>query len=273
MRDRLVPWFMPSCMVLKARLRDGRRCTAADLSAAALVEGGWFTPARLHAIGLRPDPICRLCGRKVGTLWHRMGACESTAVPRAAVGGCPSWLIKKGIASLWDPLFSRGVPALPKIPPPPPEVSRWGLSGRPDTPLATGDVYTDGALSGRWRRIMRAGWGVVALASDSDRAEWALYGTMSEVNPSIIRAELRAVLEALRIAMPPLRLHVDNAEVVQGWNGTKEWCTDPSRDGADLWRAIWHLREEIGEGVQVLKVKAHTEEEEVAAGRISDRNR
>ncbi len=199
----MIPWFLPASMVLKKRLADPRRCTAADLSAAALVEGGWFTPSRLHSLGLRPHAACRLCNAAAGTTWHRTGACSHTADTRSADGGCPPWLLRKGARSLWDPLFSRGVPALPKVPPPP-EAAHWGLSGRPSEAVtATGDVYTDGALAGRWRRIMRAGWGLVALADGSDVALWALYGTMADLQPSIIRAELRAVLEALRIALPP----------------------------------------------------------------------
>ncbi len=204
-RDRMVPWLMPSSLVLKKRLADPRKCSAADLSAAALIEGGWFTPSRLHALGLRADATCRLCGAAAGTTWHRTGACACTGDTRSSAGGgCPPWLLRKGVVSIWDPLFSRGVPALPKIPPPPPEVSQWGLGGRPvEAAVATGDVYTDGALSGRWRRIMRAGWGLVALADTGSPALWALYGTMSDIQPSIIRAALRAVLEALRIALPP----------------------------------------------------------------------
>ncbi len=274
-RGRMVPWFLPSTMVLRRRLADPRRCTAADLSAAALIEGGWFTPARLHALGLRPDAACRLCGAAAGTTWHRTGACSRTEDTRVAPsGGCPPWLLKKGLISVWDPLFSRGVPALPKIPSPPREAVRWGPGGRPsEAAAAMGDVFTDGAVSGRWRRIMRAGWGLVALADGEDKALWAQYGAMADLQPSVVRAELRAVLEALRIAVPPLRIHVDNAEVVQGWGSTREWCTDPGRDGADIWAEIWRRKEDIGEGVQLVKVKAHTDVEAISDGTITARER
>ncbi len=273
-RDRVVPWFAPSAMVLKARLSHRRECTAADRSAAALVEGGWFPPARLHALGLRAHSTCRRCGKAAGTLWHRMGTCGATESTRCSAGGCPPWLLRKGSISLWDPLFTRGVPALPKIPAPPPDITRWGLGGRPsDGALAKGDVYSDGAVSGRWRRIMRAGWGLVALAEDADAPVWATYGTLADVNPSVIRSELRAVLEALRIAMPPRRLHVDNAEVVYGWRAGRAWCVDPARDGADLWVGIWNLLEDIGGGVDFVKVKAHTDEAAVEEGIITSRDR
>ncbi len=274
LNGRLIPWLTPACMVLKRRLNDARRCTAADRSVAALVEGGWFTPVRLHAMGLRLHATCRACMRAAGTLWHRLGGCEVTAEPRQADGGCPRWLWKKGSVSVWDPLFSRGVPALPKIPPPPQEVTRWAYRARlGEATAATGDVYSDGALSGRLRRAMRAGWGLVCLEPGADKVNWACYGTMDDINPSIIRAELRAVLEALRVAVPPLRIHIDNAEVVRGWRNGEAWCVDPVRDGADIWRLIWFQLKEIGEGVTFLKVKAHTEGSAVEMGLITHRDR
>ncbi len=101
----------------------------------------------------------------------------------------------------------------------------------------------------------------------------ASYGSISDINPSVVRAELKAVLEALRIAVPPLRLHIDNGEVVQGWINGKTWCVDPSRDGAELWASIWRILDDIGDGVEFVKVKAHTDEDDVERGIISTRDR
>ncbi len=230
--------------------------------------------ARLAAHSMRANAICRACGAAIGTLWHRMGECPATQEEREGRSGCPRWLLRKGKLAIWDPLFSRGVPALPKVPAPPPEREQWGPGGRPgDGALATGDVYTDGALSGRWRRIMRGGWGIVALHSDRDEAIWALHGTCHELQPSVVRSELRAVLEALRLAAPPLRLHIDNKEVVDGFTNGRSWCTEPGRDGADLWRQIWDKWDDIGIGIENLKVKAHTDEYAVDEGLISARDR
>ncbi len=86
---------------------------------------------------------------------------------------------------------------------------------------------------------MRGGWGIVALHPDRDEAVCSLHGTCPELQPSVVRSELRAVLEALRLAAPPLRLHIDNKEVVDGFTNGRAWCTEPGRDGADLWRQIW----------------------------------
>ncbi len=117
-QGKTIPWLLPATMLLRRRLRDVGKRTSADASVAALVEGGWWTAARLAAAGLRDSPVCAACGKAIGTVWHRLGECEATKEEREGKGGCPEWLLKKGRASVWDPLFARGVPALPKVPPP-----------------------------------------------------------------------------------------------------------------------------------------------------------
>ncbi len=272
---RVIPWLLPARLLLRRRLRDGSRCTTADSSVAALVEGGWWTAARLAASGLRDSPLCTACGKEIGTVWHRLGGCEVARVEREGKGGCPAWLLKKGKASVWDPLFARGVPALPKVPPPPPgRVVRELVGGsRGDEEVATGDVYTDGAVRGRWRRIMRAGWGVVVLKEGEQRVSWRMHGVCPDVYPSVFRAELTAVLNVLRIAMPPLVIHVDNAEVVRGFRLGREWCLAPDRDGGELWKEVWERMGEVEGVVEVVKVKAHTAVEDVSDGVITERDR
>ncbi len=142
-----------------------------------------------------------------------------------------------------------------------------------DEEVATGDVYTDGALRGRWRRIMRAGWGVVVLVQGEMKVAWKMHGTCPDIYPSVLRAELTAVLNVLRVAMPPLRIYVDNAEVVKGFQQGEQWCVAPERDGGDLWREVWVRMGELEGEVEVVKVKAHTEEEEVGEGVITERDR
>ncbi len=64
---KLIPWLLPASMTLRGRLRDRTRRTAADGSAAAMVEGGWWTAARLAAAGLRTSAACAACGKAAGT--------------------------------------------------------------------------------------------------------------------------------------------------------------------------------------------------------------
>ncbi len=81
---------------------------------------------------------------------------------------------------------------------------------------------------------MRGGWGLAVLRPEADEVLWAMRGTCSDLSPTVVRAELKAVLEALRVALPPICLHVDNLEVVAGFERGECWCTSPTRDGADL---------------------------------------
>ncbi len=274
--DRAIPWLLPAQMVLKRRLRDHRLCTAADRSTAALLEGGWWTPSRLAAAGLREEPGCAACAMAPGTLFHRLGECSSSRQEREGARGCPPWLLRKARAQLWDPLFARGVPALPRVPPSPPDQVQYVYTDPGQTRQAltvSGDVYTDGALSGRWRQIARGGWGVAVLRPDRDEVEWAMHGTCAEDYPSVVRAELQAVLQALRLALPPLCLHIDNAEVVEGLQRGREWCTAPNRDGAEVWQRIWFYLDELGGGVTHRKVKAHTAVEDIELGVVTKRDR
>ena len=74
----------------------------------------------------------------------------------------------------------------------------------------------------------------------------------------------------LRYALPPLSLGTDNAEVVRGWECGPLYCSNPAKEGADLWRMVWEKVGDVGkEGLTVYKVKAHLGEEAVEQGRIS----
>ncbi len=84
---------------------------------------------------------------------------------------------------------------------------------------------------------------------------------------------MMAVLNVLRIALPPVTIHVDNAEVVRGFGEGPEWSTAAGRDGGDLWREVWRRMDDIGGGVEIKKVKAHTSEEDIDGGVISARDR
>ena len=88
---------------------------------------------------------------------------------------------------------------------------------------------------------------------------WTKRGTLGGLNVSSFRAELQALYEVLKIAVPPVRIHTDNQDVVDGVSRGRKWCTRASTVGADLWRCIFDKLEELrDEGeVVVVKVKAH----------------
>ncbi len=102
---------------------------------------------------------------------------------------------------------------------------------------------------------------------------WVLKGVCGEPHASIARAELRAVLETLAVAAPPLTIYSDSAFVVDGFTKGRRWCTRAGGEAADLWRLVWHRMEDIGGGVEIRKVKAHTTWIDVLKGRISREDR
>ncbi len=98
---------------------------------------------------------------------------------------------------------------------------------------------------------------------------FAIYGTCAERYPTSFRAELSAALRILSVAMPPLIVWSDNAEVVKGFQRGRAWCTSAGREGADLWRICWARLDDIGHGILVRKVKGHSTAADVLAGRTT----
>ncbi len=205
-----VPWIWPVARAAVAARRHGRRQGAASLR--ACVEGGWWTQSRLHAGGVAPTAFCK-CGDAVGTLWHKLGACRFTE--QARLQAVPAAILRLGRKAVWDPLFSRGVPARPKVPKAPKTRSWWTRCADGAEQLATGIVFTDGASQGWFWRGARAAWAAVAV-TEKGEVLWRLQGIVGEPHPTILRAELTALRETLRMAAPPLTIYVDNKQVVDG---------------------------------------------------------
>ncbi len=262
----LMPWIWPMALVARAAKRKGRSMAAASLR--ACVEGGWWTQRRLYSAGVTADDRCR-CGMAAGTLWHKLGKCSLADDVRARA--CSNATVRHGTAALWDPLYSRGVPCRPKIPPLPQPTTWWSVRREGVEKAASGDVYTDGSALGWFWRVVRAGWAAVALDEEGNEL-WTLSGVCAEPHASIFRAELRAVIETLRIAVPPLRIHVDNAQVVRGFQEGRLWGTAAGREAADMWREFWYLIEDIGEGVDIVKVTAHSTWWQVLTGSVTLRD-
>ena len=154
----------------------------------------------------------------------------------------------------------------PQIPPPPSPCEHWVGKVPCDGAVATGRAYTDGALRGTIPWANRAGWAFVVV--DGSSPAWGKYGVCAEPYTSVLRAELRALLEVLRIAVGPIEIHVDNKMVVDGVDHGRAWCCDSRREAADLWRQVWDRLDELPDLVQVVKVKAHLSYEDVLSGRI-----
>ena len=259
---KLVPWFEPIAQALNAGWAR-RQTPAAISSAAALAEGGWWPQARLFEHGLVADPVCRACGNQPGTLLHRMSSCSARS--DLIENKCPAWLAQQALQRPHDPLFTDGVPLRPKQPAPPPAFEDWVGAAPADGALAYGEAYTDGALKGTIPRARRAGWAFVVKQGST--VMWGKYGVCDEPYATVLRAELRALLEILRNSVGGITVHVDNAQVVDGVQLGKQWCTSSRREGADLWRSIWALLEELP-SVRIVKVKAHLTFAHVVQGTI-----
>ena len=80
---------------------------------------------------------------------------------------------------------------------------------------------------------------------------------------SVPRAELFAVCEVLRGAVPPLTIHTDHEAILTGMQQGREGTACASHPNADLWRIFWHRILDlggIGEGSITIKwVPGHAE--------------
>ena len=219
---------------------------------------------------------------RTACLAHRCIACPSI---HARVGeDVPFAIRKRWSANAWDPLYRRGVPGLPRVPPPPPECEEWFGMSSPlaDGIMATGKGYTDGACKGFWRRARRAGWGI-CIVNELDSVEWALYGTCSDLLATALKAELWAVFQLLRrcplatvsAGEKLLTIGIDNLEACKGIEAGPVYCCAANRQGADIWCRIWAIIADAGGrsfrdvGVEVKKVKAHLGTYDINAGKIT----
>ena len=261
---KLLPWFEPAASVLNSAWAK-TLAPAVVASTAALPEGGWWSQEKLFAKGLAADPFCRLCKTAVGSLRHRLFFCPFRR--EAMEAECPLPIRKQAIDEKDNPLFTEGIPLRPQCPPPPPAAEQWIGEPPHGGAVAWGDAYTDGALKGTVPKARRAGWAYVV--DDRTAPLWGKFGTCSETYPTVLRAELRALLEILRVTAGPIVIHVDNQQVVDGARNGRGWCCSPKRDGADIWRQVWDRLEDLEGLVEVRKVKAHLRFQDVRDGRIT----
>ena len=250
----------------------------AAASLRALGEGGWWTQERLFQEGRADDPWCKACGDRGGigqirgTLYHRMCGCSATVQARNAFKGQD--LLRKAQSALHceEPLFKHGIPLLVEPPGTPlHEVRSCGGFQPPPDFTASGTAFTDGAMRGRApKSARRAGWAWVVV-DESGQIVYGLFGPCPDPFPTAFRAELRAVCELLMIAVPPLTIHTDNKEVLDGWCKGRQWCTSSARSAADLWRWFWDKIEDIdSDDIQLVKTKGHATEVDVQLGRCSE---
>ena len=115
-------------------------------------------------------------------------------------------------------------------------------------------------------RANRAGW--ASVVNDEVNELWGKHGVCAETYTSVVRSELHALVEVLRITAGPITVHVDSKIAVDGVAHGREWCCDTRREAADLWKLVWDRLDDMPGWVQVVKVKAHLTYQDALNGRI-----
>ena len=146
--------------------------------------------------GMASNAFCRWWHNEIGDLLRRTARCPARNDLRQ--GECPQLLLRQVEENPHDPLFTCGVPNSPTATPHPPEREYHIAAPPSDGALASGNVYTDGALRGSVPSTRREGW-AYSVVNEAE-ATWGRYGTMGDLYPTALRAERRAANGALRRA-------------------------------------------------------------------------
>ena len=99
---------------------------------------------------------------------------------------------------------------------------------------------TDGSLKHKHRAGGQCGWAVTGMQGGDTLTAWGTMPADLPVQKRILRAELWAILQALRHSQPPLQVHTDCAIVLQLLKKGRRVCTAARTKHADVWRLIWH---------------------------------
>eukprot|EP00973_Karenia_brevis_P060546 8420135-Karenia_brevis.AAC.1 len=182
-------------------------------AAVGLVTQGAVTQTVLHEWGKVDSPNCLLCG-EAGTPHHRLWMCKGLNQLRQTCRWTYQHLGAQ--ASPESKLHTRGLM--------PEHVFAFrpvddAMHCKPDEDgnvLFQRAAYTDGSLLSKHRRGGQCGWAVVGGAADARVISWGPMPAQLPVQKRILRAELWALLMALRSCMPPISIYVDCAGVVQG---------------------------------------------------------
>ena len=210
---------------------------------------------------------CPFCEQQDG-FYHRAWVCPFFADCRvhmspsdlAVVPGLPRCLSCHGWAVL-SPSWILLLRALDKLVDPSTPVAPCGLAATDQV-----DLFVDGACTAPVEKQLRlAAWAVTAAGPPSQRLEhMVLAGApLAGIVQTAFRAELRAVLEALRIALGlrcRVRIWSDCLGVVRGVRKrlSGHSGTTANVPHADLWRRIDDILQQLDcSRIQIVKVVSH----------------
>ncbi len=234
----------------------------------SLVDGSAWDAVRCWQAGYVDSPSCRSCGAAWGNHHHEIWCCSNWAAHRSTA--LPHGVVDVGKAApVDDPHWVRCLPN-PRVRSEATEVYR-GHRWIAEQTMVTGDVYVDGSsIDRRWRWLQSAGLAVVMLdevpaGSDGDDSRYTALGFYAPIDGEDHQpgdAETQALLEAVCMAEPPLRIFSDCAAVVTAFSRGVSWSTSWRRLQADRWKRIHSVIKDWGAGaLQVVKVKAHRSRE------------
>ena len=151
----------------------GSQLTASEKAAlGAITADGVWTQAKLHAAGLEESDLCKRCGEKPDTLWHRAWECGVMrnelleSVPLSVHAAA----ISAGEASL---AYSRGIFSASAVAPPPKvegEPAYWYPEGGHPNGHFGKHVFIDGSYKFRalGKDFARASWAVIEVGEDGE---------------------------------------------------------------------------------------------------------
>ena len=222
-----------------------------------IVTMGSVTQMTLQSWGFADSGNCLRCECQ-GSAHHRFWTCPAHRNTR---GQAERYYQHMGAeASPNNLLFTRGLEAEKKVPfHATPEVTHWQLE-QGQEPMFENKIATDGSLMHKHSAGGKCGWAVVGNQNGQQMVAWGTMPASLPVQKRILRAELWAILQALRVCSPPIQIHTDCAAVIQGIKKGSKRCGNANAKHADVWRMIWHHIADIGlgeNGIMIVKCKAH----------------
>ena len=224
------------------------------------VAGANWSQQRLFRLGRVQDENCQACRAKPGSLKHRWWSCPASRVLRQELG--QNHIAHRGDAApdmslKWSrALVPSPVGRMPKVDPEPNEIDEHGTEEMPEDFFYTGLAATDGAASNsQYKPLRRCGWGAASCNEETGEMQWGRFGRLPFKMQRVLLAELWAVIQVIRFAIPPLTILVDNATVVKGFRRGRRWCIHPSRPHAETWLLAWKLFDEANEGEQKIEIQ------------------
>ncbi len=104
----------------------------------------------------------------------------------------------------------------------------------------------------------RTGFGVAAFRAGTVDLLAEAYGAVpvGTLLQTVPAAETYAVLFAVKSALPPFKLHIDNSGVISHLQRGRTWATRAQNPLAAWWAQIWLVLDDLGEGQwSFIKVK------------------